>query len=198
MDYSPPGWSVHWILQARVLEWVAMHALVQGIFLIQGLSLGLLPFRRIPRPTEPQGKHCFANIEQSNVIKIRLLCATLPPHWVRGTPLETRQDIPVSGPGIAQEIWWGPCQISGVFTRRHAAALEAEAVYEGAVVGRILKPPRDFCSPVHTPCIISSLGVWARRASAPTPCPVTMLQWVNLSPSKERGAGGPDLIREAL
>ena len=24
IDYSPPGSSVHWILQARVLEWVAM------------------------------------------------------------------------------------------------------------------------------------------------------------------------------
>ena len=25
MDYSPPGSSVHRILQARILEWVAMH-----------------------------------------------------------------------------------------------------------------------------------------------------------------------------
>ena len=24
MDYNPPGSSVHWILQARILEWVAM------------------------------------------------------------------------------------------------------------------------------------------------------------------------------
>ena len=24
LDYSPPGSSVHWILQARILEWVAM------------------------------------------------------------------------------------------------------------------------------------------------------------------------------
>ena len=24
MDCSPPGSSVHWILQARILEWVAM------------------------------------------------------------------------------------------------------------------------------------------------------------------------------
>ena len=26
MDYSPPGASVHGILQARILEWVAMHS----------------------------------------------------------------------------------------------------------------------------------------------------------------------------
>ena len=24
MDYNPPGSSVHWILQARILEWVAL------------------------------------------------------------------------------------------------------------------------------------------------------------------------------
>ena len=25
MDHGPPGYSVHGILQARILEWVAMH-----------------------------------------------------------------------------------------------------------------------------------------------------------------------------
>ena len=40
MDCSPPGSSIHGILQARILEWVAM--LLQGIFLIQGLNPGLL------------------------------------------------------------------------------------------------------------------------------------------------------------
>ena len=24
VDYSPPGFSIHWILQARILEWVAI------------------------------------------------------------------------------------------------------------------------------------------------------------------------------
>ena len=48
---SPPGSSVHGILQARVLEWVAIalsktavgsHILLQGIFLTQGSNLHLL------------------------------------------------------------------------------------------------------------------------------------------------------------
>ena len=43
MDDSPPGSSFHGILQARILEWVA-HALLQGIFLNQGLNLCLLKF----------------------------------------------------------------------------------------------------------------------------------------------------------
>ena len=39
-DCSPPSSSVRGILQARVLEWVAM-AFSQGIFLTQGSNLGL-------------------------------------------------------------------------------------------------------------------------------------------------------------
>ena len=39
MDCSPPGSSVHGILQARILEWVAV---LQGTFPIQALKLGVL------------------------------------------------------------------------------------------------------------------------------------------------------------
>ena len=40
MDCSPPGSSIHEILQARILEWVAMPS-SRGIFLTQGLNPGL-------------------------------------------------------------------------------------------------------------------------------------------------------------
>ena len=40
MDCSPPGSSVHGILQARTLEWIARNDL-QGIFLTQGSNLRL-------------------------------------------------------------------------------------------------------------------------------------------------------------
>ena len=40
MNCSPPGSSLHGILQARVLEWVAIF-LLQGIFLTQGSNPGL-------------------------------------------------------------------------------------------------------------------------------------------------------------
>ena len=42
MECRPPGSSVRGISQARILEWVASHFLLQGIFLIQGLNPGLL------------------------------------------------------------------------------------------------------------------------------------------------------------
>ena len=41
MSYSPPGSSVHRILQARILKWFAIF-LLQGIFLTQELNLRLL------------------------------------------------------------------------------------------------------------------------------------------------------------
>ena len=46
MDGSPPGSSVHGILQARILEWVAL-SFSMGIFLTQELNPGLLNCRQI-------------------------------------------------------------------------------------------------------------------------------------------------------
>ena len=47
VDCSPPGSSVHGILQARILEWVAMPSLLQGIFATQGSNPGLAHCRQI-------------------------------------------------------------------------------------------------------------------------------------------------------
>ena len=46
MGYSRLVSSDHGILQGRILEWVC-HSLLQGIFLTQGLKLGLLHCRQI-------------------------------------------------------------------------------------------------------------------------------------------------------
>jgi len=46
MDYSPPDSSVHAILQARILEWVAI-SFTNRIFLTQGSNPGLLHCSRI-------------------------------------------------------------------------------------------------------------------------------------------------------
>ena len=46
MDCSPPGSSVHGILPARILEWVAI-LFSMGIFPTQGLNLGLPHCRQI-------------------------------------------------------------------------------------------------------------------------------------------------------
>ena len=59
MDYSPPGSSVHGILQARILEWIAI--LLQGIFPTLESNPGLPHCRQIFLPTELPGK--FKNTE---------------------------------------------------------------------------------------------------------------------------------------
>ena len=46
MECSPPGPSVHGLLQARVMEWVAI-PFSRGSSLIQGLNLGLPHYRQI-------------------------------------------------------------------------------------------------------------------------------------------------------
>ena len=55
MDCSPPGSSIHGILQARVLEWVAI-LFLQGIYPTQGLNLGLLHCMQTLLTSEPPGK----------------------------------------------------------------------------------------------------------------------------------------------
>ena len=59
MDCSPPGSSVHGILQARILEWAAMPPLLLGIFSTQGLNpsvLRLLHWQAGSLPPAPPGK----------------------------------------------------------------------------------------------------------------------------------------------
>ena len=58
MDCGPPGSSVHGILQARILEWVAMTYL-QGIFLTQESNPCLLLLHALQADSLPlshQGK----------------------------------------------------------------------------------------------------------------------------------------------
>ena len=55
MDCSPPGSSVHEILQARILEWVTIF-LLQGIFPTQGYNQCLLHCQVCSLPLAPPGK----------------------------------------------------------------------------------------------------------------------------------------------
>ena len=52
MDCCSPGHSVHGILQASIMEWVAI---LQGISLIQGSNLCLLHYRQILYHLSHQG-----------------------------------------------------------------------------------------------------------------------------------------------
>ena len=54
MHYSPQGFSTHEILQAELLEWVAI-PISRGDFPTQGLNPGLLHCRQILYPLSHQG-----------------------------------------------------------------------------------------------------------------------------------------------
>ena len=55
MDCSPPGSSVHGILQARILEWVAMP--LPGDLPNQGMEPGSPALQADSLPYEPPGTH---------------------------------------------------------------------------------------------------------------------------------------------
>ena len=54
MDCSPPGSSVHGILQARMLEWVAISFSREGNTRCSLISLVSVPGLSLPKPTHPQ------------------------------------------------------------------------------------------------------------------------------------------------
>ena len=66
MDCSLPGSSFQGILQARILEWVAMST-SRGIFPTQGLSPGLLHCRQIPYCLSYQGSSNW-DVTQSGMV----------------------------------------------------------------------------------------------------------------------------------
>ena len=56
------GSFVHGILQAKIMEWVATGFLIQGIFTIQVLNLGLLPCRQILYHLSHYGSPNYKNL----------------------------------------------------------------------------------------------------------------------------------------
>ena len=62
MDCSLPGSSVYGILQARTLEWVVIHSLLQGIFPTQRSNPGRLHYRQIIYHLSHQGSPVEINI----------------------------------------------------------------------------------------------------------------------------------------
>ena len=88
-DYSLPGSSVYGILQARILQWVAIPFL-QRIFPTQGLNLSILHFlhcRQILYPMRPWGSPI--KYMRNYIFTVLSLCLTLNniynwlPFWLR-------------------------------------------------------------------------------------------------------------------
>ena len=95
MDCSPAGSSVHGILQARILEWVAF-PFSKGIFLTQGWNPGL--------PSRRQILYCLSHQGSSMLL-------LLPSHFSRvrlsATPWTAAYRAPPSMGVSRQECWSG-------------------------------------------------------------------------------------------
>ena len=86
MDCSPPGSSVHGILQARILE--SCHSLLQGIFLTQGSNPGLLHCRQILYPLSHQGSPCSNDLVKKTMRIRDDVCKTASARHLTGAQKE--------------------------------------------------------------------------------------------------------------
>ena len=84
IDCNPPGSSVHGILQARILEWVAMPSSKGSIFPTQGSNLGLLHCTQILYHLSQQGSPlvfphitCLFRVVLVSEVKVTQSCPTL-------------------------------------------------------------------------------------------------------------------------
>ena len=66
-DCNPMDYMVRWILQARILEWVAC-SLLQGIFPIQGWNLGLPHCRQILNQLSHRGSPLSCRLEPNSTL----------------------------------------------------------------------------------------------------------------------------------
>ena len=82
MDSSLPGSSVHGILQARILEWVAMPS-SRGSSQTQGLNPGLPHCRQILYHLKHQGSLNYSLLSwKPSLISLWLLLISIQTHWL--------------------------------------------------------------------------------------------------------------------
>ena len=97
VDCSPPGSSVHGILQARILEWVAISSPSQGLnpCLLHLLhwQVDSLPLASPGKPGKNRGRHYIAKPQIDDIYNktsdTRLSLSTPKYEWVGETPRAT-------------------------------------------------------------------------------------------------------------
>ena len=90
LDSSPPGSSVHGLLQARILEWVSI-SFSRGIFPTQGLNLNLLHCKQMLYCLSHQGRPHFYSRQQwpPTYLLFQTLHTWVTPFW----PMRCKQKL---------------------------------------------------------------------------------------------------------
>ena len=101
LDCSPPDSSVHGILQARILEWVAI-PFSRGIFPTQGSNPGLLHCREIlyhlrqpkeTKPVNPKGNQPWISIGRTDTeAEAPILWPSDAKRWLTGKDPDAEKD----------------------------------------------------------------------------------------------------------
>ena len=104
MDCSPPGSSVHWIFQARILEWVAIFFSRGSSQPRDGTQVSYIASRDA-FPSESSGKPCQGGCLETAAISHRQLLVQNPDSW---TTLYLLNQSPGGDPeiGILNQYLW--------------------------------------------------------------------------------------------
>ena len=112
MDCSPPGSSVHGILQERMLEWVPMPSSRRGLP-DPGIKLGSPALQADSLPLSHQGSSCMC-IYMSKYIRVHICYTDTHIHiYMNGNPAKTfgqisrRQDLDKQMVFLRREHWLG-------------------------------------------------------------------------------------------
>ena len=130
MDCSPSGSSVHGFLQATILEWVACHSFLQGIFPTQGSNPGLLHCRWIlyhlshPGFERPMGRDKSQCLAHTASVSVYFMNEWVNKRWNRPVWTEHQAFSLV-------ERWWSLCE----FQNR-----PRDKIYQWWVTGRSSSP----------------------------------------------------------
>ena len=146
MDCTPPGSSVHGILQARILEWIAI-SFFRGIFPTQGLNpclLGLLHWL--------ESSFFFLPLQFSSVTQS---CPTLCDPMNRSTPGLSVHHHPLAS--------WKPSCLPHHYCGRGWACVLDARLLQGETEVRLSPQPRAH----RSPAIWNPRRTWATRSDGP-------------------------------
>ena len=136
MDYSWPGSSVHEILQARILEWVAI-CFSRGVFLTEGLNLGLLHCKwilyHLSHPGKPITLRTCVHLPTS-------ACVCVQSSLTFVTPWTAVCQAPLSMESSRREYWSG--SLFSIARDRPNPGIETVSPASPALVGRLFTTAR--------------------------------------------------------
>ena len=142
---SPPGSSIHGILQARILEWVAIS--FPGDLCNPGIESSSPALQADALTSEPAGKPWIYNVCPKSLLS----CPTLRPHGLQAPRLPCPSDSPGKNTGVGNRTLF-----QGIFWPRDQIRVSTYVSYGQA--GPLPLTPSAKCPP--TPLYIIHMNIY--------------------------------------